>query len=107
MIVGKCTFVREERAVILYVHRSTPRRLLLDLLAAEEDLQLRQQQLGQVAQIERTSIQDMQDRARFQESILQELLQLDQAQPSEALAEKEASLLAELASVVQVFKKNN
>ena len=37
--------------------------------------------------------------------ILQELLQLDQAQPSEALAEKEASLLAELASVVQVFKK--
>ena len=82
-----------------------PRRLLLDLLAAEEDLQLRQQQLGQVAQIERTSIQDMQDRARFQESILQELLQLDQAQPSEALAEKEASLLAELASVVQVFKK--
>ena len=102
MIVGKCTFVREERAVIFYVHRSTPRRLLLDLLAAEEDLQLRQQQLGQVAQIERTSIQLMQDRARFQESILQELLQLDQAQPSEALAEKEASLLAELASVVQV-----
>ena len=47
----------------------------------------------------------MPDRARFQESILQELLQLDQAQPSEALAEKEASLLAELASVVQVFKK--
>ena len=34
--------------------------------------------------------------------ILQELLQLDQAEPSEALAEKEASLLAELASVVQV-----
>ena len=34
--------------------------------------------------------------------ILQELLQLDQAQPSEALAEKEASLLADLASVVQV-----
>ena len=67
MIVGKCTFVREERAVILYVHRSTPRRLLLDLLAAEEDLQLRQQQLGQVAQIERTSIQLMQDRARLQE----------------------------------------
>ena len=104
-IVGKSTFVREERAVILYVHRSTPRRLLLDLLAAEEDLQLRQQQLGQVAQIERTSIQLMQDRARFQESIFQELLQLDQAQPSEALAVKEASLLSELASVVQVFKK--
>ena len=84
-----------------------PRRLLLDLLAAEEDLQLRQQQLGQVAQIERTSLQDMQDGARLRESIfiLQELLQLDQAQPSEALAEKEASLLAELASVVQVFKK--
>ena len=108
-IVGKSTFVREERAVIFYVHRSTPRRLLLDLLAAEEDLQLRQQQLGQVVpQIERTSIQLMLDRARLQESTyLQELLQLDQAQPSEALAEKEASLLAELASVVQVFKKNN
>ena len=36
--------------------------------------------------------------------ILQELLQLDQAEPSEALAEKEASLLAELASVVQVWQ---
>ena len=65
----------------------------MDLLAAEEDLELRQHQLGQVAHIE-------QDCKKVH--ILQELLQLDQAQPSEALAEKEASLLAELASVVQV-----
>ena len=67
-MVGKSTFVREEGSDLIYVHRSTPRRLLLDLLAAEEDLQLRQQLLGQVAQIERTSIQDMLDRARLQES---------------------------------------
>ena len=71
------------------------RRLLLDLLAAEEELELRQLQLGQVV----ISILS-------QVKLLQELRHLDEVpggtEGGDDEAEKEALLLAELAAVVQV-----
>ena len=72
----------------------------MDLLAAEEELELRQLQLGQV---ERADFPYLEQNVPV--FFLKELSQLDTV-PANAVgyeAEKEALLLAELAAVVQVY----
>ena len=102
---GKKVFWRESEnkcfiCRVLFTSFLWSRRLLLDLLAAEEELELRQLQLGQV---ERADFPYLEQNVPV--FFLKELSQLDTV-PANAVgyeAEKEALLLAELAAVVQVY----